>query len=155
MLRLIHSYRALCQGRNQFFTMLVNDTAWINQPKESPVKGLVGSLCSREFLHLVGENLAPSFTQRFRLMLYSLSLSWITPPARGVDYRQLGYALGHQVLTDLEHMLTPQFLSNKMSLAAFQSLFLILLGCLYSVCYAAAPPHPSPPPPDHQELRSE
>jgi hypothetical protein len=122
-----------------FQSLLDLVTTWVQDADQAPRKSIVGTLCCSEFLTLVGDALDPSFMQRFRLMLYSLSLWWTSGDPKPEQYLTLGHGLGHAVLNDLEQMLTPHFLSSQLSLSKYQSLFLVLLGCLFAVGYCRKP----------------
>jgi len=111
-------------------------TTWISGSREKPLKYIVGSLCSYQFLSLVGDSLNPSFMEKFRITLCSLAFCWITYPADHAEYLHLGHGIGHQVLNELERILNPHDLSNQLSLAKYHSLSLVILECLFSVGYS-------------------
>jgi len=106
----------------------------IQSPRVIPQKSLVGSLSSIEFMKPVGNNLPVPFMNNFRVMLYALSLQWITEtPKEKEGYRDLGYKAGREVLDGLDWV----FL-NKGELVGqrIPSIFLVLVATLLAVIYS-------------------
>ncbi|RYP22515.1 hypothetical protein DL765_001573 [Monosporascus sp. GIB2] len=124
-------------------SMVSNVFTWILNNKALD-QSVVGMLCSGRFSELSRPLVDGELAAKFRVLLYSSSLAYVYDSRATYDsdltiddLRRITYAMGSDLLQDIDKMLSPHMLA-KFSQEQLRVLFLALFGVTLAIAYSAA-----------------